>query len=71
MIMTNVEPQIAAQYVRSVVGEQVRGLREIIHGLAKEVKVDDDIRFIDHLLQMVSIAVLNGPPSEADDLKDA
>lgn len=47
-------------YVRSIVEEQVRGLREIIRGVAQKQPLSDDILFLDHLLLMVSLAAADG-----------
>lgn len=43
-------------YVRSIVEEQVRSLREIIRGVSQKAPLSDDSLFLDHLLQMVSLA---------------
>ena len=47
-------------YVRSIVEEQVRGLREIIRGVSQKAPLSDDALFLDHLLQMVSLAAADG-----------
>lgn len=43
-------------YVRAIVGEQVRSLREIIHSVGLKEPLSEETRFLDHLLQMVSLA---------------
>jgi hypothetical protein len=43
-------------YVRSMVEEQVRSLREIIRGVSQKAPLSDETLFLDHLLQMVSLA---------------
>lgn len=43
-------------YVRSIVGEQVRSLREIIHSVSLKEPLSEETRFLDHLLEMVSLA---------------
>jgi hypothetical protein len=43
-------------YVRSIVEEQVRSLREIIRGVSQKAPLSDETLFLDHLLQMVSLA---------------
>jgi len=47
-------------YVRSIVEEQVRSLREIIRGVSQKAPLSDDALFLDHLLQMVSLAAADG-----------
>jgi len=47
-------------YVRSIVEEQVRSLREIIKGVSQKEPLSDDALFLDHLLQMVSLAAADG-----------
>ena len=47
-------------YVRSIVEEQVRSLREIIKGVSQKAPLSDDALFLDHLLQMVSLAAADG-----------
>lgn len=47
-------------YVRSIVEDQVRSLREIIRGVSQKEPLSDDVLFIDHLLQMVSLAAADG-----------
>jgi hypothetical protein len=47
-------------YVRSIVEEQVRSLREIIKGVSQKEPLSDDALFLDHLLQMVSLAATDG-----------
>lgn len=47
-------------YVRSIVEEQVRSLREIIKGVSQKAPLSDDALFLDHLLQMVSLAASDG-----------
>ncbi|KPF41772.1 hypothetical protein ACSV9I_04190 [Rhizobium sp. G187] len=43
-------------YVRSIVGEQVRSLREIIHSVSLKEPLSEETLFLDHLLEMVSLA---------------
>ncbi|MDQ0421054.1 hypothetical protein GVN24_03580 [Rhizobium sp. CRIBSB] len=43
-------------YVRSIVQEQVSSLREIIKGVSQKAPLSDETLFLDHLLQMVSLA---------------
>jgi hypothetical protein len=47
-------------YVRSIVEEQVRSLREIIKSVSQKEPLSDDALFLDHLLQMVSLAAADG-----------
>lgn len=47
-------------YVRSIVEEQVRSLREIIRGVAQKEPLSDHALFLDHLLEMVSLAASDG-----------
>ena len=47
-------------YVRSIVEEQVRSLREIIRGVSQKAPLSEDALFLDHLLQMVSLAAADG-----------
>lgn len=54
--MTDGEFPSSDIYVRSIVEEQVRSLREIIRGVSQKAPLSDDALFLDHLLQMVSLA---------------
>lgn len=58
--MTDGEFPSSDIYVRSIVEEQVRGLREIIKGVSQKAPLSDDALFLDHLLQMVSLAAVDG-----------
>lgn len=54
--MTDGEFPSSDLYVRSIVEEQVRSLREIIRGVSQKAPLSDESLFLDHLLQMVSLA---------------
>lgn len=58
--MTDGEFPSSDIYVRSIVEEQVRSLREIIKGVSQKEPLSDDALFLDHLLQMVSLAAADG-----------
>ncbi|THV25356.1 hypothetical protein [Peteryoungia ipomoeae] len=56
-------------YVRAIVGEQVRSLREIIHSVGLKEPLSEETRFLDHLLQMVSLAANAATVEQPSDLR--